>query len=131
MGVLRGPMTNARVPKIAHNAKYDYIVLARHGLWVKPLAFDSMIAEFLVDPSSRNLGLKNLAFARLGEEMTHIEDLIGTRQASAQHGRGGHSTPRPRTPPPMPRPRCACCPSCSPNSSACTGSSSWTRWRHR
>ena len=78
MGVLRGPLTDVHVLKVAHNAKYDYIVLARHGLWIKPLGFDSMIAEFLVDPSSRNLGLKNLAFARLGEEMTHIEDLIGT-----------------------------------------------------
>lgn len=78
LGTLRGPMTDARIPKIAHNAKYDYIVLARHGLTVAPLGFDSMLAEFLVDPASRNLGLKNLAFSRLGEEMTHIEDLIGT-----------------------------------------------------
>jgi DNA polymerase-1 len=36
-----------------------------------------MIVEFVIDPSSRNLGLKNLAFVRLGEEMTHIEELIG------------------------------------------------------
>jgi DNA polymerase I len=36
-----------------------------------------MIAEWLIDPGSRNLGLKNLAFARLGIEMTRIEDLIG------------------------------------------------------
>ncbi|HLA06523.1 MAG TPA: DNA polymerase I, partial [Anaerolineales bacterium] len=39
--------------------------------------FDTMLAEFLIDPSSRNLGLKNLAFVKLGEEMTHIEELIG------------------------------------------------------
>lgn len=78
ISALRNPLTNARIPKIAHNAKYDYIVLARHGLAVSPVSFDTMIAEFLVDPASRNLGLKNLAFARLGEEMTHIEELIGT-----------------------------------------------------
>jgi DNA polymerase-1 len=36
-----------------------------------------MLAEFIIDPSSRNLGLKNLAFVKLGEEMTHIEELIG------------------------------------------------------
>src|SRR5574341_329081 len=75
---LRDPFTNPGIQKIAHNAKYDYIVLARHGLIVSPLTFDTMIAEFLVDPSSRNLGLKNLALARLGDEMTHIEELIGT-----------------------------------------------------
>jgi DNA polymerase-1 len=36
-----------------------------------------MLAEFIVDPGSRHLGLKNLAYAKLGEEMTHIEELIG------------------------------------------------------
>ncbi|CAG1772070.1 hypothetical protein BAC2_02149, partial [uncultured bacterium] len=70
-------MTDAKIGKVAHNAKYDYIVLARHGLVVAPLTFDTMLAEFIVDPSSRNFGLKNLASARLGEEMTHIEELIG------------------------------------------------------
>ncbi|MFZ5879608.1 MAG: DNA polymerase I [Chloroflexota bacterium] len=74
---LRGPMTNPSIGKVAHNAKYDYIVLARRGLNVTPIAFDTMIAEFVVDPSSRNLGLKNLSEVRLGEEMTHIEELIG------------------------------------------------------
>lgn len=74
---LKPSMTNPKIGKMAHNAKYDYIVLARHGLVVSPLTFDTMLAEFIVDPSSRNMGLKNLAAARLGEEMTHIEELIG------------------------------------------------------
>ncbi len=77
MHALREPLTNPGIGKIAHNAKYDFILLARYGIRVVPLTFDTMIAEFLVDPGSRNLGLKNLAFARLGEEMTNIEELIG------------------------------------------------------
>jgi DNA polymerase-1 len=36
-----------------------------------------MIAEWLINPASRNLGLKGLTWVRLGHEMTHIEDLIG------------------------------------------------------
>ncbi len=74
---LRAPMTNPKIGKVAHHAKYDFIVLARHGLRVAPLTYDTMLAEFIVDPSSHNMGLKNLAFARLGVEMTHIEALIG------------------------------------------------------
>ncbi|MFZ5858521.1 MAG: DNA polymerase I [Chloroflexota bacterium] len=74
---LRPPMTNPKIGKVAHHAKYDFIVLARHGLRVEPLTYDTMLAEFIVDPSSRNMGLKNLAFARLGVEMIHIEELIG------------------------------------------------------
>jgi DNA polymerase-1 len=77
LSALEAPMTNPRIGKIAHNAKYDYIVLAKFGLTVSPLTFDTMLAEFILDPSSRTLGLKNLAFVKLGEEMTHIEDLIG------------------------------------------------------
>ncbi|GAB4417172.1 MAG: DNA polymerase I [Anaerolineales bacterium] len=74
---LKAPLTNPKIGKIAHNAKYDFIMLARHGIRVSPLTFDTMIAEFVIDPASRNLGLKNLAFARLGLEMTPIEELIG------------------------------------------------------
>jgi DNA polymerase-1 len=77
LSALKEPMTDPRIGKIAHNAKYDYIVLAKHKLKVSPLTFDTMLAEFIIDPSSRNLGLKNLAFVKLGEEMTHIEELIG------------------------------------------------------
>ena len=77
IAALTPSMTDAKIGKVAHNAKYDYIILARYGLVVAPLTFDTMLAEFIVDPSSRNLGLKNLALARLGEEMTHIEALIG------------------------------------------------------
>lgn len=77
ISALTPSMTNAKIGKIAHNAKYDYILLARYGLITSPLTFDTMLAEFIVDPASRNLGLKNLAAFRLGEEMTHIEDLLG------------------------------------------------------
>ncbi len=77
ISAIKAPMTNPKIGKIAHNAKYDYIVLARHGLRVSPLTFDTMLAEFILNPASHNLGLKNLAFVKLGEEMTHIEDLIG------------------------------------------------------
>jgi DNA polymerase-1 len=62
---------------VGHNLKYDFIVLARHGLHVEPLSFDTMIAEWICDPGSRSLGLKNLAWVRLNIEMTEIEELIG------------------------------------------------------
>ena len=75
---LRPIFANQRLAKYAHNGKYDLMVLRRHGLDVANLAFDTMIAEWLIDPGSRNLGLKNLAWTRLGVEMTPITELIGT-----------------------------------------------------
>ncbi|HEY5157571.1 MAG TPA: DNA polymerase, partial [Anaerolineales bacterium] len=77
LSALRKPLTDPRIPKIGHNLKYDFIMLARYGLRMTPLGFDTMVAEWVIDPDSRNLGLKNLALARLGEDMTHIEELIG------------------------------------------------------
>jgi len=77
LDALRRPLANPAIPKAGHNLKYDYILLARYGLKVAPLAFDTMIAEWLINPISRNLGLKALAWARLGLKMTEIEALIG------------------------------------------------------
>ena len=77
LSALHDPLTDPHIPKIGHNLKYDFIMLARNGLRVTPLAFDTMLAEWVLDPASRNLGLKNMAMVRLGENMTHIEGLIG------------------------------------------------------
>jgi DNA polymerase-1 len=74
---IKGPLTDPKIPKIGHNIKYDYVMLARYGLAPSPLAFDSMIAEWLTNPTSHNLGLKNLAWVRLDFRMTEITALIG------------------------------------------------------
>jgi DNA polymerase-1 len=74
---IKGPLTDPKIPKIGHNIKYDYVLLARFGLAPSPLTFDSMVAEWLTNPTSHNLGLKNLAWVRLDFRMTEITELIG------------------------------------------------------
>lgn len=74
---LRPILEDPGIQKWAHNAIYDLAVLANHGVRVQGLAFDTMIAAFLVDPSGRGYGLKDLAFKYLGWEMTEITELIG------------------------------------------------------
>jgi DNA polymerase-1 len=71
-------LKNAELPKYGHNLKYDVAVLARAGTPVAGLVFDTMVAEWLANPASKDLGLKNLAWARLKQRMTPITDLIGT-----------------------------------------------------
>ncbi len=66
-----------RIPKYAHNAKYDATVLAEAGVEPRGIAFDSMIAASLLEPSGQSIGLKSLVFAKFGVEMTEIEVLIG------------------------------------------------------
>lgn len=74
---LHPAFTSPTIPKAGHNLKYDFIMLARHGLRAAPMTFDTMIAEWVVRPDSRNLGLKNLAWVRQDIRMTNIEELIG------------------------------------------------------
>jgi DNA polymerase-1 len=62
-------------PKVAHHAKFDLLMLERHGLPVQGFTFDTMIAAYLLGASS--VGLKDLAFTELGREMVPIEELIG------------------------------------------------------
>ncbi|MGH2583087.1 MAG: DNA polymerase I [Anaerolineales bacterium] len=78
VNALRRPLTDPEIPKAGHNLSFDTVMLARFGLEVMPLAFDTMIAEWIRDSASRNLGLKNLVWVRLDAQMTEIEDLLGT-----------------------------------------------------
>ncbi len=46
----------------AHNAKFDLGVLKRHGMAVDRPIYDTMVAQFAIDPFARGaLGLKRLA----------------------------------------------------------------------
>ena len=73
---LKPTLEDAKLAKLAHNGKYDMTVLAEYGINVSNLTFDTMLAAYLLGEAS--LGLKALAFNRLGIEMTPIADLIGS-----------------------------------------------------
>ena len=64
-----------------HHGKYDLQVLTRHGYTDRAISFDTMIAAYLLGESS--IRLKDLAFTRLGIEMTEIDALIGTGKNQA------------------------------------------------
>ncbi len=73
---LKPLLEDANLAKLAHNGKYDMTVLAEYGITVNNLTFDTMLAAYLV--GEKSLGLKALAFSKLGIEMTPITDLIGS-----------------------------------------------------
>jgi DNA polymerase-1 len=74
-------LKDAELPKYGHNVKYDLTVLKRAGASIEGLACDTMVAEWLINPASKNLGLKSLAWTRLKQRMTPITDLIGKGKA--------------------------------------------------
>ncbi len=70
------PLFSQAKPAIyAHNGKYDALVMEQAGFTRPHIDFDSMVAAYLLGDSS--VGLKHLAFTRLGIEMTEITELIG------------------------------------------------------
>ncbi len=76
LAVLRPLFEDGAVPKSAHNANYDLMVLEEVGIHPQGLDFDTMIAAALT--GRRAIGLKQLALDFFQVEMTPITDLIGT-----------------------------------------------------
>lgn len=82
--------TNAGIKKIGQNIKYDILLLARYGVFVKGPLFDTMLAHYLIDPDSRH-GMDVLAENYLGYSPIPISDLIGPR--GAKQGNMGDLSP--------------------------------------
>ena len=73
----KGLLENKKVKKAGHNIKYDMEVLAQSGIQLGPVAFDSMIASYLLSPGSRQYSLDTLAVQELGHYPIPILSLIG------------------------------------------------------
>ncbi len=74
-------LRDAAVPKAGHNIKYDTQVMRRAGIEVGGIAYDSMLASFVLDPSRRSHGIDALALEFLGVSMTQYSDLTGKGKA--------------------------------------------------
>lgn len=66
------------VTKIGQNIKYDILILARYGVYVKGKLFDTMLAHYLLDPDTRH-GMDVLAENYLGYTPVSITELIGAK----------------------------------------------------
>ncbi len=76
--LLKRLLENKTVKKFGQNIKYDLHVLRRVGIEVAPISFDTMLASYVVDPSSREHSLDFLARKHFGYEMQPISALIGS-----------------------------------------------------
>ena len=76
--VLRPVLEDVSYQKVGQNIKYDLKVLKRHGVDLKGISFDTMVASGLLHPASSSHGLNDLAFTHLNHKMIPIKDLIGT-----------------------------------------------------
>jgi DNA polymerase-1 len=76
MARLKPMLENANLGKIAYDGKRVMAALAGCGVKLEHLSFDPMLAAYLL--GEKNLGLKALAFNKLGTEIVTSADLTGT-----------------------------------------------------
>ncbi|NOQ96026.1 MAG: DNA polymerase I [Desulfobacterales bacterium] len=75
--LLKGILCDDKVKKIGQNIKYDAEVLARYGINLEGLSFDTMIASYLIDPTLRQHNLDYLAQHYLGYKMISYDEVTG------------------------------------------------------
>jgi DNA polymerase-1 len=75
---LRPILEDPAIEKVGQNLKYDMIVMRTAGVGVRGVAFDTMVASYLLDAGERNHNLDELAERYLNYKTTKIEALIGS-----------------------------------------------------
>ncbi|MDL2275744.1 DNA polymerase I [Desulfosarcina sp. OttesenSCG-928-G10] len=68
---------NPAIEKIGQNIKYDWMVLHRHGADLAGVAFDTMIASYLLSPAKRAHGLDQIALDYLDHKNITYEEVAG------------------------------------------------------
>lgn len=76
--LLRELLLNEKVQKFGQNIKYDLEVFHRYKIDINPVSFDTMLASYVIDPTSREHSLDFLAMKHFNYKMQPITDLIGT-----------------------------------------------------
>ena len=73
---LRSVLEDAKIEKVAHNGKAVSVVLANHGVTLRGLRFDTMIAAYLLGES--NMSIQALAYDRANVTIQTPLELLGT-----------------------------------------------------
>jgi DNA polymerase-1 len=74
---LRGWLESPKHKKVGHHLKYDAHVLARHGIGLEGMAFDSMLESYVLNSVATRHDMDSTARLYLGRETIHYEDVAG------------------------------------------------------
>ena len=74
---LRPILESERPAKIGQNLKYDMSVLARAGIALAGVAFDTMLESYVLDSTATRHDMDSLALKYLGHRTIHFEDIAG------------------------------------------------------
>ena len=76
--IMQPILEDANIKKIGQNLKYDQIVLRNLGITLRGIAFDTMVADYLLDPGERVHSIDDLAKRYFNHKTIKITSLIGT-----------------------------------------------------
>ena len=74
---VRAVLADPAVRKAGHDIKGAWIALARAGIQLAGVAYDSMVASFVLDPGNRSHALEDLAREHLSVEIPTTVQLLG------------------------------------------------------
>jgi DNA polymerase I len=74
--ILRPLLTSPAVVKIAQNVKYDWLVMAQHGIEVAPVE-DTMLASYTLDAGVNGHGMDELSLKYLGHRPIPFSEVAG------------------------------------------------------
>jgi DNA polymerase I len=77
LNLLKPLLENPDIKKIGQNIKYDWIVLDRHGINLKGVVFDTMLASYLINPSKRAHNLDQIALDFLDHKTITYKEVVG------------------------------------------------------
>ncbi|HET7424792.1 MAG TPA: DNA polymerase I [Gemmatimonadales bacterium] len=81
MAPVRALLTDRSVPKAGHDVKYAWQVLRGVGIELDGVAYDTMLASFVLDPGRRSHAIDNLCLEHLGRAMKTYADVAGRGKA--------------------------------------------------
>jgi DNA polymerase I len=76
LAILRPVLENDAVQKVGHDLKFDAIVLARHGVTLRGIGTDVMLAGYLLEANYAH-PLEDLAIEHIGYKALREEDVCG------------------------------------------------------
>ncbi len=74
---LKPLLEDAGRAKLGQNLKYDMNVLARHGIILRGVRFDTMLESYVLDSVATRHDLDSLALKYLGHKTIHYEEVAG------------------------------------------------------
>ena len=75
-------LASSNHPKTLQNAKYDRLILLRHGVALEGVVIDTLLADYLRDAAAKH-GLELMAEREFGFQPTAFTDLVGKKQTFA------------------------------------------------